>query len=124
MTHAHDRLLELASKATPGPWTIARDEDGKPYEMLGMFKGNVPDKVIECRWGSATERGANDYAYIAACDPQTISSLILENRRLRNALQMLVDEQVSYVTVNNLGDPFHNQAMKVARAALTPEAKP
>ena len=68
-------LERKAKAATPGPWWIER-HDGKPYEILGMFNGTLPDKVIECRWACATERGERDYAYIAACSPETILSLL------------------------------------------------
>jgi hypothetical protein len=37
----------------------------------------------------------------------------------RCALSMLYAEQVDYITLNHLGDPHHNQSMKLARAALS-----
>ncbi|MCP1173762.1 hypothetical protein [Ralstonia chuxiongensis] len=37
---------------------------------------------------------------------------------LVEALQMIYLEQIDYITLNNLGDPHHNQSMQMARAAL------
>jgi hypothetical protein len=46
-----------------------------------------------------------------------------EVEKMREALQMLYDETVDYVTLNKLGDPHHNKSMKMARDALeTPNA--
>ena len=42
-----------------------------------------------------------------------------ERDALREALQMLYDETVDYLTLNHLGDPHHNQSMKLAHAALS-----
>jgi len=39
--------------------------------------------------------------------------------RLREALQMMVDEEVDYMTRNNLGDPEKQHTIRVARSALT-----
>jgi len=39
-------------------------------------------------------------------------------QELERALRMLYDEQVEYITVNNLGDPHHNLSMCLARVAL------
>lgn len=42
----------------------------------------------------------------------------ISGERVREALQMLHDDTKSYIEVNNLGDPWHNQSMKLARDAL------
>jgi hypothetical protein len=42
-----------------------------------------------------------------------------EIERLRGALQMMVDEEVDYMTRNNLGDPEKQHTIRVARSALT-----
>ena len=41
-----------------------------------------------------------------------------ETKKMLTALQILYDETVDYVTLNNLGDPHHNQSMKNARDVL------
>lgn len=38
---------------------------------------------------------------------------------LVEALKMLHDETVDYVQINNLGNPWHNQSMKLAKEALS-----
>jgi hypothetical protein len=42
-----------------------------------------------------------------------------EVERLREALQIMVDEEVDYMTRNNLGDPEKQHTIRVARSALT-----
>jgi hypothetical protein len=42
-----------------------------------------------------------------------------EIERLREALQMMVDEEVDYMTRNKLGDPEKQHTIRVARSALT-----
>ena len=46
------------------------------------------------------------------------AQICVERDRCRAALQMLYDETKNYVEINHLGDPHHNQSMKLARAAL------
>ncbi|MDN7988981.1 hypothetical protein QZM97_02710 [Burkholderia orbicola] len=41
-----------------------------------------------------------------------------ERDTLRSALQVLHDETADYVRINNLGDPYHNCSMQMARDAL------
>lgn len=42
-----------------------------------------------------------------------------QNRRLREALEMMVSEKAGYMTINHLGDPEAQHTIKAARAALT-----
>jgi len=42
--------------------------------------------------------------------------------KLTEALEMLYQETKDYIVINKLGDPHHNQSMKLARAALKLEA--
>lgn len=42
-----------------------------------------------------------------------------ETKKMLTALQTLYAENVDYVTLNNLGDPHHNQSMKNARDVLS-----
>lgn len=94
-----DKIKEAAGKATPGPWRVVTRPLGKNEFMpLNSPTDEFPDaifaphqhtekyalgsrwdhgeKIVDCQWGSATARGQDDYAYIAACDPQTILSLV------------------------------------------------
>ena len=69
-----ERRRALSEKATPGPWVAAR------------WEGR--ETVIKPDWVATTSNGqwriadldkknnANDAAYIAACDPQTIIALL------------------------------------------------
>lgn len=41
-----------------------------------------------------------------------------EIERLREALQLMVDEQCDYMILNKLGDPEKQHTIKLARAAL------
>ena len=49
------------------------------------------------------------------CDRERLKSQV---EVLREALKILHDETVEYITINHLGDPHHNQSMKLAREAL------
>ena len=72
-----DRIDELAGKATPGPWVLlCHAESGNTQEICAPgHTTNGTDKIVDCLWGSAVDRGRNDYAYIAALDPQTLLAL-------------------------------------------------
>lgn len=80
-------LRELAKQATPGPWTFGAQwicrklgdprQPGNPdtdYQYLAQVPLNDYDSP---RWNA-------DAAFIAACDPQTILSLLDEIERLSN----------------------------------------
>ena len=41
-----------------------------------------------------------------------------ERDMLRECLRVLYEENLDYITRNNLGDPHHNGSMKMARFAL------
>ena len=51
-------------------------------------------------------------------DPAKLLRMLDALERMEVALRMLHDETEDYVVLNNLGDPHHNQSMKMARAAL------
>lgn len=46
-----------------------------------------------------------------------------ERDELRAALQILHDETADYVRLNNLGDPYSNQSMRMARDAMAKQAE-
>ena len=52
-----------------------------------------------------------------------IRELETANKMLREALEMLYEETKDYITINNLGDPHHNQSMKLAKQALSKPAE-
>jgi hypothetical protein len=82
-----ERLMEAA---TPGPWVVSNDPNGKPHQILGMFNGTLLDPVVDCRWASATQRGCDDYDFIAAART-AVPELVQEVRRLREALEDIRD---------------------------------
>ncbi len=94
------------SKHTPGPWrvwevseehwNICETEDRARHSHFASVS------VGNCWWD---EGKAN--ARLIAAAPE-----------LLEALKLLHDETADYVRVNNLGDPWHNQSMKLARAAI------
>ncbi len=45
-------------------------------------------------------------------------SYVNRNDRIREALKILYEEQVDYITINHPGDPHHNRSMQLARDAL------
>lgn len=69
-----DRLIELAQKATPGPWrqagailAVIRVDDGTP-------EGG--EAVAACAsWKMPLAQKNNDAAYIAACSPSVVSAI-------------------------------------------------
>lgn len=78
------RLEELASKATPGPWST----EGTRRSNRGMgghvFKVGPEDRMIAaCRGASGYELEEHDAnaAYLAALDPATVSWLVARARR-------------------------------------------
>jgi hypothetical protein len=62
-----------------------------------------------------------DFLWSDRLDAYTLREILsaLAWPELLEALQMLYAEQVDYITLNHLGDPHHNQSMKLARAALS-----
>lgn len=49
---------------------------------------------------------------------EKIESLESRLKLATEALKMLYEETVDYITINNLGDPHHNQSMRLAAEAL------
>jgi hypothetical protein len=77
-----DRLEELAVAATPGPWGIG------PYIAIDTGIWSKGEWPVATTWVDSEEEGItstaarkrDDAAYIAACDPDTIRSLIAAAR--------------------------------------------
>jgi len=100
-------------RGTPGPWTYANDM-GCPM----VWAGNM--RICDVRgWGHLTGVGALNLPEKTAAEIQDANGrLITAAPDLLEALKVLYDETKSYIEVNHLGDPHHNQSMKLARAAI------
>lgn len=103
-----DRLEQLAKAATPGTWYVSAASTGEQY--VRSQGGDTNYAVAEC-WGG---RGPNadDAAFIAACDPQTILALTAEVQRLEADLAEAIGylrqgkAQFAPNTTNSLVDDF------------------
>lgn len=116
MTHAHDRLLELASRAQAPFERVAHAQD---TPKSNVFDKDKMGEIHAIFFGP--NRRANAEFYVVAKDG--VEALILENRRLRDALHNFLDNPLFQVGVG--GNPYAVEKMIAeARAALTPEAKP
>ena len=84
---------------TPGPWSVGREgwKHQSVYSASGRFLADVS---------------------LFYDDAEANARLIAAAPDLLEALQMLYDETADYITLNHLGDPHHNQSMKLARAAI------
>lgn len=93
------------TKHTEGPWIYGDDMRG----TARVFAGNQEIVRALSKHGvrrlSAKEREAN-------------ARLIAAAPALLEALEILHDETKDYVEINNLGDPYHNRSMELARAAI------
>ena len=94
-------------KHTPGPWNIHRNFECK--------KGGR-------RWIEA-KNGSEIIAHVYHIGKPGIiadanARLIAAAPELLEALKMLHDENKDYMKINHLGDPYHNQSMRMALAAI------
>ena len=76
-----EELERLARAATEGPWSV--DERLEPECVRGRYDDIV---VME------TER-LSDAAFIAAANPATILDLLAANRKMREAIERLMDAE-------------------------------
>lgn len=81
-----DRLLELALRATPGPW-FWTDEDGD-FQMRCLSPGilvidNTPGSGGP--WGDEIDQA--NAAYIAAASPDRVKALVMRLKRAEEALR-------------------------------------
>jgi hypothetical protein len=116
------RLAEKAEKATHGPWRVRTLPDGSsPFVEARMGE---PDRAFaqEIMSDEDYAEKAADAAFIAACDPQTISALVARVEHaesgavaLRNALQRAMQYGIELGTA----DPAW---VMEARAALASDA--
>jgi hypothetical protein len=70
----HDKLRELALKATPGPWhqvdAMVASEPGADFDICDCALGSEPEDKEE--WDSALR----DARYIAAASPDVVLALL------------------------------------------------
>jgi hypothetical protein len=77
-TETLDQIETGLAGVTPGPWDFY-PEDPTSYYGAGRSAAMCNDageKVIDCLWASATERGNLIYRHIARLDPQTVADLV------------------------------------------------
>jgi hypothetical protein len=111
-------LRRLAEQATPGPWVLSTDHGEDSAEVVCMAPGDHDHlKDVTARSGrdGGTSRLVDDCAFIAACDPQTILTLLDERDRYREALEFILGEFDD-------ADFEHDPVPTTARDALGPEA--
>ncbi len=75
-----DKLRELASKATPGPWVWGKAW-GKTYGEIDGLHGKENNYVLymhtyEYEAGGHIEIGKDNAAFIAAVNPSTLTALL------------------------------------------------
>lgn len=90
----------MTQSHTPTPWQLGYKGAG------GWTIGNTAFS-FDCRSPACTKEAAHD-----------MLNRLNSHDALVAALRILHDETVDYVRLNNLGDPWHNQSMQMARAAL------
>lgn len=95
----HKKLRKLALSATPGPWfrSIGRIGD---YDIMTYDIGPNGDRKDFEQYEDAfaytlttNEDGEANGAFIAACDPDTILSLLDEIATLKKKLKKLKDKK-------------------------------
>lgn len=78
-TSRTEELRRLAEKASRGPWSLGRAQDGETYDgewwQQVWPKSGAPIANLNGRPG-AKHKDAADAAYIAALDPQTVTALL------------------------------------------------
>ena len=85
MTDRYERIrAALAMGPTPGPWKWWEEDAG--YCCVNPRDGGLLIAKCDVRNPFSHEQRANA-ALIAACDPNTIKSLLEENEVLREALR-------------------------------------
>ena len=82
-------LLELAKKATPGPWSYGK--------YGGIYYGDNGPAIGSCTYkdGSHTENGINNEQYITACSPDKMIALLEYVQELEgtiNKARIFVDD--------------------------------
>lgn len=74
-----EKLKELAGRATPGPWRACITDEN---EHGPIYKIGSDDEDCELNH-------ANDAAYVAAANPQTVQALVTVIEKQRAALQAI-----------------------------------
>jgi hypothetical protein len=91
---------------TPGPWSIA-----PPFSGFSKITGCDGKLIFGLAAGSVDEKRSDDECDANAC-------LIAAAPALFEALKAMVDAEVDYMMINNLGDPEQQHNVKRARAAI------
>ena len=104
-----DKLRELASKATPGPWSYDLDEQEIHADTYIEYGGD-PYHIVHGD-GSIAEKNA---IFIAESNPETISKLLDDYEKLEEALKDI--ERTSPAVLTSF--PSKDFAAERARQAL------
>lgn len=115
-----DHLLELASRATPGPYEVY-DKLGKMsgYQVKNLETGRKVCEVIQGAF--VNDIDSQNAAYIAACDPIAITELCLRIKRYERALEEIVryvDSKQIPKPASPLLESFAHACQDIARRAL------
>ena len=88
-----DELERLAKAATPGPWQNGFDDLEGVVSLGAKDDGNVvclpPASFMEL----SQVRWDDNAAFIAAANPATILDLLAANRKMREAIERLMDAE-------------------------------
>jgi hypothetical protein len=111
-----EKLRQLAEAATPGPWEVSDDDMFSPIEVTS----DGPGRDICCldTYDHRPDERANDAAFIAAANPQTVLALLDEIERLRDLAgqvpDLLADAAVRFSAVFAAKDEACNIACDIA----------
>jgi len=98
-----------------------------PVVIWCRLRGHSPGRF----WSGTTGRcvDCGDVVYAADAIPKMQQNVYYwgdrcdraetQNAKLREALEMMVEEKADYMRLNHLGDPETQHTIKVARAALS-----
>lgn len=100
------------SKHTPGPWKWYYDITD-PYGLQGADGKSILRAVD----GTVYSEYSSDPATIEISSPED-ARLIAAAPELLEVLQSFVQQEVEYMTINNLGDPEKQHNVKWARAVI------
>ncbi len=83
-------ILEMAEKATPGPWTQHRNSFVSYYYAMHYI-----EPAVCALWSG----GTNDAAYLSLLDPQTVTEIVKDAMRWQKWKESLVrDYDYSNIT--------------------------
>lgn len=115
-----DRLGELAGKATPGPWTVERDDSWHGQHVMAgaVMVADVPMFGPTC---------SADCDFIAAASPDVVAALVrvaIAVREREAAALAAANATISRVNVPEAHARFHASGKELAKAlaALPPDS--